>query len=191
MEMEKEINSLKLFVYGDPNLNLGQIVKNENEKKLLINEIEKKLNSKIKGTKLLFSTSNDGDLPSTFHLKCDNIFNTLVLIEAENGRRFGGFASLPWSSTDIYKDDKNCFLFSLDNMDIYKYKNDGKGVHCMKDYGPSFGLAYDINIQNKCLSEKKCYTNEGSFDYKNKKAALSGELGYVKLNKYEVFEIKI
>ena len=81
--MEKEINQLKLAVYGDPNLNLGQIVKNENEKKLLLNETEKKINQKVKRTKQIFLASKDGDNPSTFHLKCDDIPNTLVLIEAE------------------------------------------------------------------------------------------------------------
>ena len=35
MIMQKEINELKKAVYGDPNLSLGEIVKNENEKKLL------------------------------------------------------------------------------------------------------------------------------------------------------------
>ncbi len=191
MIMQKEINELKKAVYGDPNLSLGEIVKNENEKKLLLNEIEKKLNTKVKGTKLLFSTKIDGDLPATFHLKCDNKSNTLTLIQAENGRRFGGFASLPWCSIDIYKDDKVCFLFSLDNMEIYQYKNDGKAVHCHKDYGPSFGSAHDINILNNCLSEKKCYTSQGSFDYNNRTSLLSGISGYIKLSLYEVYEIKI
>ena len=74
-------------------------------------------------------------------------------------------------------------------MEIYEYKNDGKAVHSRKEYDPSFGTAHDINIQENCLSEKKCYTGEGSFDYKNKKNALSGVADYVKLKIYEVFEI--
>ena len=193
-EMEKEINNLKNN--GEPKIqkekekiDFGQIVKNENESKLLIDEIEKKLKTKVKGTKLLFSTKTYGDEPSTFHLKCDYKYNTITIIEADNGMRFGGFANLPWCSADIYKDDKNCFLFSLDYMEIYEYKNDGKAVHSRKEYGPSFGTAHDINIQENCLSEKKCYTGEGSFDYKNKKNALSGVADYVKLKIYEVFEI--
>ena len=193
-EMKKEINDLKLAVFGLPKIekekiNFGKIVKNDYEKKLLIDEIEKKLKTKIKGANVIFSAKTDGDEPSVFHLKCDHKFNTLTLIEAENGRRFGGFANLPWCSTDIYKDDKNCFLFSLDYLEIYEYKNDGKAVHSHKDYGPSFGCAHDINIEEKSLSEKRCCTGQGSFDYKNKKAALSGVNGYVKLNSFEVIEI--
>ena len=193
-EMQKEINELKLAVFGLPKIekekiNFGQIVKNENEKKLLIDEIEKKLKTKIKGANVIFSTKTDGDEPSAFHSKCDHKFNTLTLIEAENGRRFGGFANLPWCSADIYKDDKNCFLFSLDYLEIYEYKNDGNAVHSNKDYGPSFGSRHDINIQKNCLSDKKCYTDQGSFDYKKRNAALSGVQDYVKLNSYEVIEV--
>ena len=76
-------------------------------------------------------------------------------------------------------------------MEIYQYKNDGKAVHCHKDYGPSFGSAHDINIMNNCLSDKKCYTGEGSFDYQERKGLLSGISNYVKLSLYEVYEIKI
>ena len=192
--MQKEINELKLAVFGLPKIekekiNFGQIVKNENEKKLLIDEIEKKLKTKVKGANVIFSTKTDGDEPSAFHSKCDHKFNTLTLIEAENGRRFGGFANLPWCSADIYKDDKNCFLFSLDYLEIYEYKNDGKAVHSNKDFGPSFGSAHDINIRKNCLSDKKCYTGQGSFDYKKRNAALSGVQDYVKLNSYEVIEV--
>ena len=159
------------------------------KKNFLIKEIEKKLNTKIKSAKVIFSTKTDGDDPSTFHKKCDHKYNTLTLIEAVNNRRFGGFANLPWCSADVYKDDKNCFLFSLDFMEVYFYKNDGKGVHSHPNYGPSFGSAHDINIQANCLSNKKCHTHEGSFDYKSRSAALSGIKGYVQLNVYEVIEI--
>ena len=195
-EMQKEIDNLKLSVYGDPNkekekedIDFGEIVKNENEKKFLIKEIEKKLNSKVKSAKVIFSTNRDGDEPSAFHLKCDHKYNTLTLIEADNNRRFGGFANLPWSSADIYKDDQKCFLFSLDFMEVYQYKSDGKGVHSNKEYGPSFGSAHDINIKKNSLSGKNCYTGQGSFNYNNKSAALSGVNDYVKLKIYEVIEI--
>ena len=194
-EMQNDINKLKLAVFGEEKkeneeeIDFGQIIKNEKEKELLINEIEKKLNAKIKSAKVIFSTKKDGDDPSTFHKKCDHKYNTLTLIEAINHRRFGGFAYLPWCLADVYKDDKNCFLFSLDFMEVYQYKKDGKGVHSHPNYGPSFGSAHDISIKNNCLSGKNCYTGEGSFDYKNKSAALSGTKDYVQLNMYEVIEI--
>ena len=193
-EMKEDIKKLKLAVFGEEkkekdNIDFGQIVKNENEKNFLIKEIEKKLNTKIKSAKVIFSTKTDGDDPSTFHKKCDHKYNTLTLIEAANNRRFGGFANLPWCSADVYKDDKNCFLFSLDYLEAYQYKNDGKAVHSHQDYDPSFGSAHDINIQKNSLSSKKCYTSEGPFNYNNKTAALSGVKDYVQLNIYEVIEI--
>ena len=195
-EMKNDINKLKLAVFGEPKIkqeeiDFGQIVKNENEKNFLIKEIETKLGKKIKSAKVIFSTKKDGDDPSVFHSKCDHKYNTLTLIEAVNNRRFGGFANLPWCSADVYKDDKNCFLFSLDFMESFQYKNDGKAVHSHKDYGPSFGSAHDIIIKKNSLTEKECYTGEGSFNYNNKKSALSGTNGYVQLNLYEVIEIII
>ena len=78
----------------------------------------KNYNTKVKGTKLLFSTKSDGDLPGIFYLKCDNKSNT-SLIQAGNGRRFSGFAILPLCSIDMYKDNK-------------QYKIDGKAIHCNK-----------------------------------------------------------
>ena len=194
-EMQNDINKLKLAVFGEEEkdekeeIDFGQIIKNENEKKFLIKEIEKKLNTKIKGAKVIFSTKKDGDEPSTFHKKCDHKYNTLTLIEAVNNRRFGGFANLPWCSADVYKDDKNCFLFSLDFMEAYPYKNDGHGVHSFPDLGPSFGSGHDLYIGEKSLSQKKGYTSQKSFDYKSRSAGLSGEIGYIQLNLYEVIEI--
>ena len=194
-EMQKEINNLKLAVFGNINIvnedmNFGQIVKNEEEKKFLINEVEQKLDKKIKGAKLIFSTKIDGDDPSVFHKKCDFKYNTITLIEAKNGRRFGGFANLPWCSADIYKDDKKCFLFSLDYMEVYQYQNDGKGVHSNIDYGPSFGCGHDININKNVLTQETCYVGVGSFNYNGKKSALSGEgEKYIQLKGYEVIEV--
>ena len=74
-------------------------------------------------------------------------------------------------------------------MESFQYKNDGKAVHSHKDYGPSFGSDHDINIQKNSLTQKKCYTGEGSFNYNNKSSALSGVKDYVQLNLYEVIEI--
>merc|ERR1719323_1639180 len=49
------------------------------------------------GTRL-FKATIDGDAAEDFHSACDDQGMTLVLVEATNGYRFGGFAGKPWSN---------------------------------------------------------------------------------------------
>ena len=42
----------------------------------------------------------DGGDSKIFHKKCDNIPNTLVIVESEGHRRFGGFTPIPWKSEE-------------------------------------------------------------------------------------------
>ena len=74
-EMQMDIKKLKLAVFGEEKkenekeeIDFGKIVKNENEKNFLINEIENRLNKKIKGAKVIFSTKIDGDDPAKFNV---------------------------------------------------------------------------------------------------------------------------
>jgi hypothetical protein len=45
---------------------------------------------------LLYSTYKDGDNAATFHLKCDGISPTLIVIQSSNGNRFGGYTRSKW-----------------------------------------------------------------------------------------------
>ena len=91
-EYNKEINNLKesldRLIFKDK----SEIIKID-EKEMLYKEIENKMNKKIKKIKNLYKATIDGGDPINFHLKCDNIPNTLVLIKSEGNRRFGGFAN--------------------------------------------------------------------------------------------------
>ena len=71
-----------------------------------------------------------------------------MLIHSNGNKRFGGFTSNIWESTsnEVFKDDKNAFVFSLDKQKIYSYKNDGKAIRCHKNYGPCFGYVPKIGI---------------------------------------------
>ena len=64
------------------NFNESDIMKND-EKGMLFLEIEKKLNKKIIQLKKLYQATIDGGEPEIFHLKCDGIPNTLVLIKSK------------------------------------------------------------------------------------------------------------
>lgn len=72
---------------------------------------------------------------------CDDKGPTIVLIQTEKGRKFGGYAHVSWSknSPGIYKKDASSFLFSLDKRLIFPVKNPEKAINCDYYKGPSFG----------------------------------------------------
>jgi len=120
-----------------------------NELDMILSEIKKRMNKEIKEIKKLYQATRDGDEPLTFHKKCDNIANTLVLYKSEGNRRFGGFTSESWTSEEETKLDKNCFLFSLDQKKIYPPKNNNYyKIKCFSEYGPSFSSKGYFCIQS-------------------------------------------
>ena len=90
-EHNKEINDLK--ENPDKYITKSEIMK-ISDKDMLSKEIENKMNKKIKEIQKLYQATKDGGEPINFHLKCDNIPNTLVLIKSEDNRRFGGFTPI-------------------------------------------------------------------------------------------------
>ena len=135
----------------------------EDEFKLINLGIKNRLNKKVKGLKKLYQALIDGDDVINFHSKCDNIPNTLVLIKSAENRRFGGFTSIPWTSSEKneYKDDPNAFLFSLDKQRIYSYKKEGNAIYNDKNYGPWFGNE-DIQINPHCIENKGITTGKSN-----------------------------
>ena len=90
--MTYEINDTKVIV------NDSSIIMNRYEEgSFIFNEIEKKMNKRIKMIKNLYQATIDGGDTINFHNKCDNIPYTLVLIKSEGNRRFGGFIPIPWN----------------------------------------------------------------------------------------------
>ena len=170
---KKEINNLQiLLIYLDKFglrfsfFNQSAIIKGD-EKNFIFREIENKMNKKIKEIKKLYQATKDGGDPKIFHLKCDNIPNTLVLIKSEDNKRFGGFTPIPWSSNNSgKKDNKNMtFVFSLDNKKIYFLKKmNSIAVFHNEKFGPYFGEYEDMAIlgnpiKDKCLKIKGDYYN--------------------------------
>ena len=90
------------------------VIMSKNENAMIFSGIENKMGKKIKLIKKLYQASIDGGDPINFHLKCDNMPNTLVLIKSEGNRRFGGFTPISWQKEggDI-KDSENKLLFFL------------------------------------------------------------------------------
>ena len=193
----QDIEKIKISLYGDPNFDLGDLF-DYNDEMFIKVAISFKLGKNPIASKKLFSTKINDDLLTTFHGKCDHIKNTLTIIKISNGRRFGGFTNQTWDNSDDWKDDKYAFVFSLNNMKIYEYKNNKKAIYCEDCYGPYFGNGSDIVIGNHCLTQKNSWTNTGksaSYDYRGDQGALSGSMDYSYtsekyiIEQYDVYEI--
>ena len=70
-------------------------------------------NQTIKGFKLLYRASENDFSVAEFHEKCDNVNNTLVLMETEFGKVVGGFNAQKWNENSGYSYDSQTFIFSL------------------------------------------------------------------------------
>ena len=169
---------------------------------LVSNGIREKLNKSIKEIKLLYRASRDGDLGNNFHSMCDGKENTVTFIKSRNGKRFGGFASKAWNSNNSWSNDKNSFLFSLDNHECYNSINTSNinynnslfgnnwGIFGSKKYGPIWGgnNSYDLMINNKCLNNDSSQTNQNVYNYKGKSYALSGANNF-QVEDYETYQL--
>jgi len=70
-------------------------------------------NRPIEATEL-YKGSRDGFTCKKYYNKVNNKGNCLVLIMTTDGRRFGGFRSVPYERNNKYRPDQRAFLFSLD-----------------------------------------------------------------------------
>ena len=167
----------------------------EDERNLILSEIEKKMNKKIKIINKLYQATIDGGDPAKFHSKCDNKPNTLVIIKSQDQKRFGGFTPIPWKLDEkgVYEKDneKKTFIFSLDDKKIFS-ANSSSPVYHSKDCGPCFGRGWDIGIEGNPINENKLWVfKSSSFDYNGYNSSLS-ECNYSNKGKaleYEVFQV--
>jgi hypothetical protein len=94
--------------------------------------------------KLLYRGTKDGMNADTFHKKCDNQEKTLTLIKNDKGNIFGGYASIPWKSSNDWQFAPKCFIFTLTNIHgteptKFQSKNKGYEVGHYSGNGPLFG----------------------------------------------------
>ena len=84
-------------------------------------DIQKYLNKIFEGQKLdlIYSSKQDGDTAFMYHERCDGCPNTLTLVKTRSSTHnncfhlFGGFRSMPIESDDLWKKDKQAFIFSV------------------------------------------------------------------------------
>ena len=167
----------------------GDIFHNNNEIELIarkINEINK-VNKKII-LNFLYKATVDSDKAQAFHEKCDEAKSTLVLVETNKGKRFGGFTSCSWEGDCIDKKDENAFIFSLDKMKIYENIPGEDAIGCYPEYGPVF-LGCQIRIYDNAFS-KGGTTFEKGLNYNTEEDyELTGGDRIFNIKEIEVYEV--
>ena len=128
----------------------GDIIHSTEELELLTRKINK-YNQKIT-LNLLYKATADSDKAEAFHAKCDDAESTLVLIETDKGKRFGGYTTCTWGGNCIEKKDKDAFVFSLDKMKTYDNIPEEEAIACYPKFGPVF-LGCQIRIFDDAFSK--------------------------------------
>ena len=131
-----------------------------------------------KATKLdlLFKGPYQNFSALSFHSLYDNIVPCLILIEATNGARFGGFTNKTWKGENEYKKDNTAFLFSLNFLEKYPVRPDSaaNAIFAKTSFLFTFGKGdltiYDQCNKRYCKSEFPtsfiCQTNKGDPRYR-------------------------
>jgi hypothetical protein len=80
-----------------------------------------------------------------FHSRCDGHGATFFVAKSAQGKRFGGFTSLPWGSTScMSKSDPSAFLFSLSNGIKYPLNGPSAASVAVTDC-PTSGIVFGNN----------------------------------------------
>lgn len=98
------------------------------------------INSKSKiSANLLYRLTRDGPEISTFHKLCDNKGPTLILFQIKEGDKVGFFVNESFDSSSGWKNDKNTFIFNLNQNKQYKRydSQNPESFICEKNCGPS------------------------------------------------------
>ena len=209
-ELKEEIKDLKNEIIEDKNLNdkvekdmkdllqqvrkgiaIGSQIIKYDEFNFIESAVRKHMSKNVKFFRLLYRGSRNGFRAQDFHEKCDGVKNTITVIQARNGRRFGGFTHAKWDKSNGYKSDERGFLFSLDFKEIYCNKKNNYGIYCYSDKGPTFGGGHDLFIDDNCNKDNENYDNSNhSYDTNGKKCALAGTK-YFYVEDYEVYELDL
>ena len=168
----------------------GDIIHSTQELELITRKINTKLN--IKNSKLtlnlLYKATADSDQASAFHEKCDKANRTIVLIETDKNKRFGGFTSKSWKGDRIEKNDEEAFIFSLDKMKTYDNIKGELAIGCYPKFGPIF-MGCQIRIYDNAFT-KGGTTFEKGLNYNTEEdyELNGGERNFI-VKEIEVYEV--
>ena len=164
----------------------GNIIHDTDELEMLTRKINK--DNKKLTLNLLYKATADSDRAAAFHAKCDEAQSSVVLVETDKGKRFGGYTSNSWSGDCVDKKDPNAFVFSLDKMETYDNIPEEDAIGCYPKFGPIF-LGCQIRIYDKAFS-KGGTTFERGLNYDTKEDfELTGGERVFNVKEIEVYEV--
>jgi len=172
--------------YIERNEVIGDIIHNKNELDMITNKINKD-NKKII-INLLYKATADSDKASVFHEKCDKAKNSIVLVETENGMRFGGYTTCSWSGNCVDKNDADAFIFSFDKMKTYDNIPGDEAIGCYPKFGPIF-LGCQIKIFDNFFTKGgTTFERELNFNTEEDYELTGGDKEF-KVKDIEVYEV--
>ena len=172
--------------YIERNEVIGDIIHNKNELDMITNKINKD-NKKII-INLLYKATADSDKASVFHEKCDKAKNSIVLVETENGMRFGGYTTCSWSGNCVDKNDTDAFIFSFDKMKTYDNIPGDEAIGCYPKFGPIF-LGCQIKIFDNFFTKGgTTFERELNFNTEEDYELTGGDKEF-KVKDIEVYEV--
>ena len=178
---EDEEDSQNITVKGD-------IIHDVSELELLTKKINK--DNKKLTLNLLYKATADSDKAAAFHAKCDEAKSSIVLVETDKGKRFGGYTTKSWRGDCIDKKDEEAFVFSLDKMETYDNIPGEDAIGCYPKFGPIF-LGCQIRIYDNAFT-KGGTTFERSLNYDTKEDfELTGGDRVFTVKEIEVYEVII
>ena len=164
----------------------GDIIHNTDELELLTRKMNKS-NQRIT-LNLLYKATADSDKASAFHEKCDDARSTLVLVETDKGKRFGGFTTCNWGGDCIDKRDEEAFIFSLDKMEIYENIPGEDAIGCYPKFGPIF-LGCQIRIYDNAFTKGGTTYEKGlNFNTEEDYELTGGDRSFI-VREIEVYEV--
>ena len=146
-----------------------------------------KINKKVI-INLLYKATADSDKAQAFHEKCDKAQSSLVLIETDKGKRFGGFTTSSWSGDCIDKKDEDAFIFSLDKMKVYRNIPGEDAIGCYPNFGPIF-LGCQIRIYDNAFTKGGTTFEKGSNYETEEDYELTGGDREFNVKEIEVYEV--
>ena len=174
-----EENSQEMTVKGD-------IIHDPSELELLTKKINK-LNQKLT-LNLLYKATADSDKAAAFHAKCDDANSSIVLVETDKGKRFGGYTTCSWRGDCIDKKDEDAFVFSFDKMMTYDNIPGEDAIGCYPKFGPIF-LGCQIRIYDNAFTKGGTTFERGlNFDTEEDYELTGGDRSF-NVKEIEVYEV--
>ena len=136
--------------------------------------------------------SRDGDKIGIFHKLCDNKkCPTICFIFLKDGNIIGGYTTLTWDCSGIWKKDNYSFIFNINKNLICENISNFSSIYCSNNYALDFDcFCYNENSHNSM--KKLFYRGTSMGYYKNANQLLDYESTCeLEPDEVEVFEVII